>query len=107
MPIPFDPVNAATTMRTLAAFARQCAENGTALDREFVRTAVGELRTAQAWLDARLNDVDASARRPFVTKAEDVNTVGVEALIYTLRHAAIALLRARGGTDMQGFRQNR
>jgi hypothetical protein len=89
----FDPVAASATMRTIAAFAKQCAENGTQLEREFVRKAIGELRAAQIWLDAQLTDLGISDRRPIVTGGEDGDRIGIHTLVYTLRYAAIALLQ--------------
>jgi hypothetical protein len=91
----FDPVAASATMRTIAAFAKQCAGHGTQLDREFVRKAIGELRAAQTWLDLQLADLSISDRRPLVTEAEDVDRIGIDTLVYTLRYAAIAVLHAQ------------
>jgi hypothetical protein len=101
----FDPVAAAATMRTLAEFAQQCVEHGAVVAPELVGKALAELHAAEAWLDARLADFGISDRRPLVTDDENGDHLAVDALVYTLRYAAIELLQVHKLLELRAFRK--
>ena len=106
-PPDFDPVAVSESMRTIADFAEQCAKNGSELGRDFASKAIEELRHAQAWLDARLADFDVPAQKPLITADEKAEQVGVEALVYTLRYAAIELLQVHKLLELRAFRRKK
>jgi hypothetical protein len=89
----------------LAKLAELRARDGAQLDRDFMRNAIAELRAAQAWRDAQLADFDMADHRPLISKEGNEDRIGVEALIYTLRYAAIELLQVHKLLELRAFRK--
>src|SRR6266542_5715466 len=91
----FDPRMASEALRALARRAEEHAKNQTEPGCDFIHKAIEELQRAQAWVAARLTEFDLPAGRPLVTGQEDAHSIGIEALVCTLRYAAVELVQVQ------------
>ena len=101
----FDPRTASEALRALARCAEEDAKNQTEPGCDFAHKAIEELQRAQAWVAARMVEFDLPAWRPLVTGEEDARGIGVEALVCTLRYAALELVQVQKVLELRAFRK--
>jgi len=101
----FDPRTASEALRALARRAEEHAKNQTELGCDFAHEAIEALQRAQAWVAARLVEFDLPAGKPLVTGEEEARSIGIDALVCTLRYAAVELVQIQKLVDLPAFRK--